>query len=77
MIIDVFELVTIMALPVTIMALLFCKNLLKIQSLKNVKIVFRNLVGDFLQPLQPAEIPPRSLHVQGCRHFPKNYIEVD
>lgn len=70
MIIDVFE-------PVTIMALPFYKNLSKIQSLRNVKIIFRNLVGDFLQPLQPAEIPPSSLHVQGCLHFPENYIKGD
>lgn len=59
------------------MALPLYKNLSKIQFLKNVKIVFINLVGDFLQPLQPAEIPPSSLHVPGGLHFPEKYIKGD
>lgn len=67
MIINVFGTVTIMAV--------FCKNFLKIQFLINIKTVFRNLVEDFLQLLQPAEILPRSLHMQGYPHFPVNEIK--
>lgn len=43
----------------------------------NIKIVFRNLVGVVLQLLQPAEILPGSLRVQGYLHFPANYMKGD
>lgn len=69
-------LITNVSEPVTTMAVLFCKNFLKIQFLMK-KIVFRNLAGAFLQLLQPAEILPGSLHVQGYPHFPANYMKGD
>ena len=40
-----------------------------------LKIVLRNLVEVFLQFLQPAQILPSSLHMQGCLCFPASDIK--
>lgn len=66
-----------MSESVTVTAVLFCKNFLKIPFLVIIKTVFRDLVGVLLQLLQPAEILPGSLHVRGYPHFPADHMKGD